>query len=373
MTFSQDLKQLALSMDGIYEGQLSRIARIIETYTEKTLNIQNTTVFLKTTVDGQIALGRHKLASLSAEITESIKDSRGVYRGQVFMGYDRKKPLWIVSKEGRRNLRDSDSYKDLWSGIRKIPKYRPRKEEAETTDDPAKTSISIPLKRRRDGNVIGIINFRTSDYLEITDEAKDELSLIAETISFMFGLYRARNISSKHTDLAIEIIENRLQDPLPSLTKPMVFVASSSRADKEVVEAILENLKNYTSRLDFVHWAKMEAPGNIIVQLLQIISKCRYGICYFSEKNEKDQFLDNPNVIFEAGMFHGRTSLLGGAASSWIAIREENSGDLFFDIDQERILWVKRKNDGSLDKSAFEAALNRRIASMVLPERDQEM
>ena len=74
MTFCTDLKQLSLSMDGIYEGQMARISRIIETYTEKTLNIENTTVFLRNQVDGQTALGSYKLGALSAEITESIKD-----------------------------------------------------------------------------------------------------------------------------------------------------------------------------------------------------------------------------------------------------------------------------------------------------------
>ena len=267
------------------------------------------------------------------------------------MAYDRKKPIWIVSKKGRQNLQDSDAYKDLWSGLRKIPKYRPRKEISEHTEDPAKTSVSIPLKRRRNGKVFGIINFTTSDFLEITEVAKNELSLIAETISYMFGLYHNRKITSQHTDLAIEEIENRLQDPLPRLTKPTVFVASASsdRADEKVVAVILENLKKYSSRLDFVHWEKMDKPGNIIVQLLQVISKCQYGICYFSEQGENGQFFDNPNVIFEAGMFHGKTSMLRGAASSWIPIRErkEKSGPIFFDLDQERILEVNRKPDES--------------------------
>ena len=111
MTFGADLKQLSLSMDGIYGGQMERISRIIETYTEKTLNIESTTVFLRAQVDGQTALGRYKLGALSAEITESIKNDKGEYRGQVFMAYDRKKPIWIVSKTGRQNLQDSDATK----------------------------------------------------------------------------------------------------------------------------------------------------------------------------------------------------------------------------------------------------------------------
>ena len=108
MTFGTDLKQLSLSVDGIYEGQMAKINRIIETYTKKTLNIQSTSVFIVTQENDQVEPGRYKLGSL---------------------------------------------------------------------------------------NLPG---------LEITEEAKKELTLIAETISFMFGLYEAREINSKHTDLAID-------------------------------------------------------------------------------------------------------------------------------------------------------------------------
>ena len=190
----------------------------------------------------------------------------------------------------------------------------------------------------------------------------------------MFGLYEARQLNSKHTDLAIDIIESRLQTPLPRLTKPTIFVASSSRADKEVMATLLQILKKNSNKFDFIYWAELDKPGNIIVQLLQVVSKCRYAICYFSEKGEEGPFVDNPNVIFEAGMFHGRTSTLGGAASFWIPIREEQSNDeIFFDLDQERILKIKRNKDGSIKKGAFETELNRRIESMILPKIEHEM
>jgi len=365
MTFAEDLKQLALSMDGIYEGQLTRISRIVQTYTQKTLNIQTTKVFVSTLVDGKIALERRNLGSLNAEITESVRDSQSDYRGQVFMAYDREKPLWIVSKEGQRNLRDVDNYSDLWSGVRNIPKFRPRKGSFEAAENPIKTSISIPLKKRRDGRVFGIINFRTSDYIEATQEAMNELSLLADTMSFLLGLYEARKISGYHSDMAIEVIENRLNDSMPRLTKPMVFVASSKRADQEVVSCILLNLEKFSSQIEYVHWERIEAPGNIISQLLDVIGRSRYGICYFSEKNENDQFFDNSNVIFEAGMFHGRIGIDSSTFSPWIAIREEKSPEIFFDIAQERILLVNRNQNGSLRKRAFETALNRRIEAMI--------
>ena len=57
-------------------------------------------------------------------------------------------------------------------------------------------------------------------------------------------------------------------------------------------------------------------------------------------------------------------------SSPWLAIREEKSPELFFDIAQERLLLVKRNNDGSFKKGAFEAALNRRIEAMINPKEN---
>ena len=165
MTFGTDLKQLSLSVDGIYEGQMARITRIIETYTKKTLNIQSTSVFRVTQEHDHVELGRYRLGSLKLERTEVVKNDKGEYNGQVAMSFDRRKSIWIVSKDNRGNLKDSESYRDLWSGVRKIPKYRPRKNDSEATDIPIKTSISIPLRRRRDRTYFGAINFRTSSYL----------------------------------------------------------------------------------------------------------------------------------------------------------------------------------------------------------------
>ena len=114
----------------------------------------------------------------------------------------------------------------------------------------------------------------------------------------------------------------------------------------------------------------MDRPGNIILQLLRAIGRCRYGICYFSEPGEDGQFFDNLNVIFEAGMFHGKLSTLGGSSSTWIPIRETESPRIFFDLDQERILKVDRKPDGKLDEDAFTKKLSTRIEAMLLPDEN---
>ncbi|MES9988398.1 MAG: hypothetical protein AB2552_03705 [Candidatus Thiodiazotropha endolucinida] len=46
------------------------------------------------------------------------------------------------------------------------------------------------------------------------------------------------------------------------------------------------------------------------MQLLNELGTCRYGVCYLSERIPDAQpalYQDNPNVVFEAGMLHGRS------------------------------------------------------------------
>ena len=66
-------------------------------------------------------------------------------------------------------------------------------------------------------------------------------------------------------------------------------------------------LDTYKDRVDVVFWDDMSRSGNINEQIIREILNSRYGVCYFSEKvvgAAAVPYCDNPNVIFEAGMFH---------------------------------------------------------------------
>jgi hypothetical protein len=107
----------------------------------------------------------------------------------------------------------------------------------------------------------------------------------------------------------------------------------------------------------------MKRPGNIHIQLLEELSQCRFGICYFSEISQESgeiQYKDNANVLFEAGMLHGRSANTTKNPANWIPIREESSKDnqnnetIPFDLYSERMITVKRAK-GKIKKVAKRA------------------
>jgi Predicted nucleotide-binding protein containing TIR-like domain len=88
----------------------------------------------------------------------------------------------------------------------------------------------------------------------------------------------------------------------PQIAKPRVFVAFSSRADKQVVGVLLDELENLTDHLRVLSWDRIDDAGTISRQLAEAISTSQFGVCYLSEPDEQGGFRDNPNVLFEAGI-----------------------------------------------------------------------
>lgn len=361
-TFGDQLVLFALSVDVVGVDRFNRVNQLVNEYCRGTLGIETTKLYLSTDVDGRPALKRYGMGSHELESLRTVRTVDGAYNGQTSLAFDRRKPIWIVSATGKQQLANTTRYADQWSRLKAIPTYK-----SLGGDDAAgvKTSIVVPVP---DGSsVVGVVGFETSEYIEITEEAKSELSKIAEALGVLIRLFRAADAQKSNTEAALENLQALLSGPLPKLTKPMIFLASSSDAEADVVDAILGVLREraYTERMELVYWKAMDQPGNINRQLLEAIAQCRYGLCYFSQKNGEGEYTDNVNVVFEAGMFHGRVDELTPVPASWIPIREVQSPDLPFDFAQERILWVERARNGALRTKAFAAALRRRLDAML--------
>ena len=115
---------------------------------------------------------------------------------------------------------------------------------------------------------------------------------IAETISIVFRSHKITVDQEKRTDEAIKSLENILIKPLPTLTKPSLFLAFAEHAEKDVTELIVKTLKDeFSDKLHLINWQDMDQPGNINQQLVEAISNCRYAICYLSQKDKEDKFL----------------------------------------------------------------------------------
>ena len=353
-TFGDQLKLFALSVDIMGVDRFNRVNRLIDEYCRETLGIELMKLHLASEVDGKPGLKRYAMGALDIENVRSIRAGDGTYSSQTALAFDKRKPLWIVSAGGKQKLENAEHCSDQWSRLKAIPAYRTT---GSVEESEVKTSIIVPIP---DGNdVLGVLCFGTSDYIEITDEAKSELSKIAETLGILIRLFRAGETQKSSTETALENLQLLLTRPLPKLTKPKIFLASSAAAEADVIGVVLDVLKEkaYTEKLELVYWKAMDQPGNINRQLLEAIAGCRYGICYFSQKVGQGEYVDNVNVVFEAGMFHGRVDEITPVPASWVPIRERQSPDLPFDFAQERILWVERTRSGALKTRSFAAAL----------------
>ena len=138
-----------------------------------------------------------------------------------------------------------------------------------------------------------------------------------------------------------------------------------------MIESIIKTVCKYEDKLKLVYWKDNHNPGNINQQVLDDIASCRYGICYLSEKNKsgaKPEYLDNSNVVFEAGILHGKNDSGSSVISSWIPVRENESPKLPFDFAAERMLHVPRLVNGELNTKLFEETLEKGLISMLSSE-----
>lgn len=101
----------------------------------------------------------------------------------------------------------------------------------------------------------------------------------------------------------------------------------------------------------------MSDSGNINAQIAREIVRSRFGICYLSQKSQDDsshKFIDNPNVVFEAGMLHALTRVTsatsGAEPSGWIPMREADSPPAPFDFAAERTIEIPRSGNGELNE-----------------------
>ncbi len=78
------------------------------------------------------------------------------------------------------------------------------------------------------------------------------------------------------------------------------------------------------------------------------------------------RFADNPNVLFEAGMFHILRRNRGDQLEGWLPIREDNefTTEVPFNFAGDRILVVPR-NKGELNEPRFVEMLNKHMRRLL--------
>lgn len=357
--FIRELKQFALIVDIVNESVFKNIGNRLSQYFENSLkaDVYEVKVFDSIDPKGRVFLKTLWLSSNIQQSVFSLYKDDGSIRGHASYAVINNKPLWIKSKDGSA-LKPNSQYLDLWSEVSELPSYR------DWGDIPLFTSIILPFG----SPTIGFINIEFKRSVDPLPDSKDELREVARIVEIIYGLYKSHQIQTTNTEKAFQNINLGIYRC--PLEQSSLFFAFSSHADPEIVKIIKDELNTCakSTGIRIVCWDEMNDTGNINVQLRKEILDAEYAICYFSEPKTNDDpeigYIDNSNVVFEAGMFHALTSSEDGK-SCWIPIREDKSSSAPFDFATERMLIVKRDAKHKLDVKQFKDDFQKRLESLV--------
>lgn len=320
-------------------------------YVKDELKIEYFELMVETTINHEDGLGAVWTSVPGGLNTSTIYSKAGDGRrftNQAAKCFVDRCEMWIVEESGG-TLKASESLRDLWHQAVDLPRYQ------DISQRDIRTSILLPLVAGR--RCCGAVLFETEEYVEPTGVAKQELRRIVGCLGDLFLLNNTYNKQRKNTVSALDGL-SRLQQAgdFQNLKKPFVFLAFPGKADTAVVDAINHVVEEYSAYLNFVRWDRISSAGSITVDLLRRVGEARYGICYFSEPSEPGKFIDNINVVFEAGMLQSLTNSPNAQPEGWIPIRERASPAMPFDFAQERTVQVPRDQDGRLTSNALKGS-----------------
>jgi hypothetical protein len=359
------------AMDFINREYKKEVFYRIYRYFEDICNIKFMAVLSETNIENQMGLktlwvhGGH-------ESSRKLRGDNNEIQGQAAFAYCKNLNLWIVCDNGKvLNSKDS-KYLDIWSDTpsQDIPIYKDKAMKSIKN----KTSIIMPLV---DSNnfPFGVVNFESITCQSIDEEFKDEFLKMVKVIQRVILLCRSNKIIQEGRNK----IKTRLTNYdhtlfKPIIHKPKLFLSFAEDCDSRVVQELIGVL--HDNNIKYVDWRKISDNGRITSHIIQEIRECRIGICYLSEKlkekcKSKDimhKYVDNPNVLFEAGMLCGLASNSRNPneiAVNWIPIREKDSPELPFNIQSERILIVPRNEKGELNEERFKKEIMNRVTRLV--------
>ena len=240
-------------------------------------------------------------------------------------------------------------------------------------DNPCRTLVALPL--RHHGEKLGVLVVEFDRQIPITTGARQEAMLVQEALGRILWLQDAAKSQQEGTRKAFEQLKNIVNQSTSSVDPPTIFFAFSAKADSAITQAIKHTIANeYQNRVVLISWDDMASPGQITDQVVKEISRCQYGVCYLSEvvtskttNSKKLKFVDNANVLIEAGMLYALRSSHLASTVAWIPIREadEFTDSVPFDFVVERMIQVPRDEKGKLLVEDFHGKLRAAIDAML--------
>ncbi len=371
MSFGEHLKQFALSVDFIDAGHYKLVQRQIKKYLSVQLGATQVALFEPTQVNNREGITT-VWSFPKFRINQTLRDRNGEYQRQLALAIGEQRNLWVIGNDGRL---DSDNRGvDVWG----------EEEDADlppfyvaSRADPSHTAIVL-ITTNAQGYANGAFLIEIRKVVRPSKVLRREMQLIADAIGLLHATDVATHEQREGTTRAIAKLSDLVsQLELDTGPKPLMFVASSSRAPEDVMQAIDAVLEKFSQHVFVEPWHKIHQPGNINVQLVEKIRKAQYGICYLSEEpDEKSRqvgndhrFQDNPNVLVEAGMLHMVTAADTKSGTGWIPIREKKStAEVPFDLGNQRMVLIDRNKEGEANIEEFKADLKAKLDSLLETE-----
>jgi hypothetical protein len=366
-TFGGQLLHFARSVDIVSDATMQRVRDLVSKYVEAWFGARHFEFMREQEYDdGDMVRTRLTTRWSSAAHVErvwAIRTDGGAYTNPLTMSFDTDRPLCLVAADKAALLRATRCV-DKWSDA-EAPVYRPVSRDAGIL-----TLVAVPVHYRRK---LGIYYFETTRYIDPTEVAKDEFHALADALGILLELWYVNRGQAEATKNALDELDDLLKlARFPKLAKPHVFLAYPARGDEDVVRAVRDVLEEFSDKLEYTDWQASSQPGAINAQIGRNIAESPFGICYLSEPArtagpDDPVFVDNPNVLFEAGMLHARstTSVDSSEPARWIAIREEASASAPFDLAGNRFLLVPRDGTGRVDPARLRAMLTTSLRSLL--------
>jgi hypothetical protein len=358
-TFANQVLHFAESVDILPPHIYADLLREIETYLRTELNARFFSITTQKNDDDPPFLeGEWPTKDWWGK---PVKEN-GQYTCQTAFAHDRRRAVWIVGKNHDR-LDETIGYEDLLQNVSSgvIPRY------AQIENTISRTSIILPLIES--GRHFGVMNVESEEYLPLINSWRTELEVLARSISILRQLKNTYTFQTENTENAKRRLLDGKGDFLRVTRERKLFFIFSSETDQEFIDLVEGILKSCATQEEFLvrKWTEL-AHGRIMENIWREITTCLYALCYLSESEGgvgSSRFVDNPNVLFEAGMIHALLQSKRGPIQGMVLLREKNAPAIPFDLSGEYVVAVNRGNDGKVDEGRLRDDLSKTVEQMI--------
>jgi hypothetical protein len=228
--------------------------------------------------------------------------------------------------------------------------------------------VSIPVTRR--SITTSLIYFESDDVIHPSDAAKDELELVARAVARLYDLKVQNKETHSATSDELDVLDTASRVELDWEAVSSLFWAYPESGNDGVLAVLERTLQTAGAQDEFklFDWKRNASGGRIPAEIEEQIRKAKYFVAYLSQPSsgaDGPRYVDNPNVLYEAGVFQGLANLPTRSGHPWMLIREKDSPEAPFDITTFNTLVVPRDDRGELLERDFESEFKKRLDALL--------